>query len=138
MSREIDTSKGLGKVSKEDLEYLRDRGRLTPDQEREFLGGIQNTAPTAPNVSEMQNTGDINAEAPPAVESLRPDEDDEESVEVEPLTAPYSGYTNDLLEQEIKRRNINRPDDEQIAPDGTTKQDLVDALEEDDDINEGQ
>lgn len=36
MSKEVDTS-DLGSLSRDDLLYLRDRGRLTPAQEEEFL-----------------------------------------------------------------------------------------------------
>lgn len=57
--RQIDMSKGLENLSREDLLYLRDRGRLTPEQEAQYLSE-EDAAPTAPepNPPSTPTTGD--------------------------------------------------------------------------------
>jgi len=112
MSRKIDKS-DLSSLSQEDLEYLRDRGQLTPDQERELLGDSQPQAPEAPSLDDTPYTGDENTA--PSVQTndgsatLGPDD--------------YADASNDRLKEELKRRGLST---------SGNKQELIERLEEND------
>lgn len=109
MSRDIDTS-DLSVLSWEDLEYLRVRGRLTAEQEAEFLGA-EAEAPTAAPMETY--TGDENTL--PSVQTndgsptLGPDE--------------YEDSSNERLREELRRRGLST---------SGNKADLILRLEEDD------
>lgn len=96
MSRKVDTS-DLSQLSEEDLRYLQSRGRLTPEQEREYLGEQENKAPEAPSLEETPYTGDENTA--PSVQTndgsatLGPDD--------------YEDASNDRLKEELKRRGLS-------------------------------
>lgn len=109
MAREIDLSNGLDSLSEEDLAYLRDRGRLTPDQERELLGGIEPNPPEARPLSETPNTGDTGPEDEEQEDGLDPEE--------------YEDASNERLRQELRSRGLST---------SGNKQELIDRLESDD------
>lgn len=98
MAREIDLSKGLKALSKSDLEYLRDRSRLTPEQEQEYLGGDKPSAPESVPLSETPNTGDTGTDADDGVG------EDSEYVELEP--DEYEDADNDRLREELAYREL--------------------------------
>lgn len=138
MSRDIDTS-DLSALSKKDLEYLRDRGRLTPEQERELLGDSTPEPFTARSVADTPHTGDVNtnntnpnkASGDPAP---TPDEDDS-------LPDNYEDWKVSQLEKEIDARNAERGDGSDvglIAPASGRKNDLIAALAADDEANGGE
>jgi len=154
VSREIDTSKSL---SDDDKLYLAQRGQLSTDvmsvQEQRELLDPENAGPST---LQLANTGTVatmtveeleaaladkrkaHEETDPqklftnpgglagAAASSDSDEDDEEALE-----APYDQYTKGELSAELIRRNETRSDDDQLPISGT-KQELVDALDEDD------
>ena len=133
MSRDIDTS-DLSKLSKEDLVYLRDRGRLTPEQERELLGGINPEPPQGRSIADTPNTGDVD------VNNTNPDKrqgkPDSENTQVgasgEELPDSYEDWKVAQLEAEIDARNSEREDDDKISPASGRKDDLIAALAADD------
>lgn len=61
MSKVIDRS-DLSKLSKEDLEYLRERGQLSPSEEGQYLGDSVVTAPQGIPLEQRPNTGDVGPE----------------------------------------------------------------------------
>lgn len=112
MSRTVDTS-DLSALSDEDLEYLRDRGLLTPEQETEFLGEAepQNTepAPLGENVGDENTLGAVFTEVEGNGATLSPD--------------AYADASNDRLKEELRRRGLST---------SGNKQELIDRLEDDD------
>jgi len=96
MSRDIDTS-DLSALSKEDLEYLRVRGRLTPEQEEEYFGEEEPKAPEAPSLDDTPYTGDENT-----LPSVQTDDG-------EPTLSPedYEDSSNERLREELRRRGLS-------------------------------
>lgn len=97
MSRDIDTS-DLAALSQEDLEYLRVRGRLTPEQEAEFFGEEvepQNNKPAS--LDDVPYTGDENT-----VPSVQTDDGS-------PTLSPedYEDSSNERLREELRRRGLS-------------------------------
>lgn len=96
MSRDIDTS-DLGALSQEDLMYLRDRGRLTPEQEAEYLKDAPTGPPEAPSLDDTPYTGDENTVPSTVTDdgspTLGPDD--------------YEDASNDRLKEELRRRGLS-------------------------------
>lgn len=114
MARDIDLSEGLESLSQEDLEYLRDRGRLTPEQEREYFGGVYPNPPEDRSVEETPNTGDVDVNATnPAKRDGTPDSQAEE------LPDNYEDWTKAQLIAEAAARGI---------PTAGSKHDLISRL----------
>lgn len=134
MSRKVD-KRELRSLGKKDLEYLRDRGRLSPEEEVRYLGGSKASAPQAPPIDEVPNTGDVGANPPDGGKAAPTGAEAGDGEEVEPITENYDDYKVDELIGEVKRRNADREDDEKVRPESTKKQDIIDALEEDDEEN---
>lgn len=131
MSKQINTG-DLGSLSREDLEYLRDHGKLTPEQEKQYLGKIEVNAPTAPALDEQPNTGDVGANPPDGGSPTPAAGSTDNGGSSDNEGKPYSEWLKADLEDEITKRNSEREEDDQIVPDGDLKQDLIDALELDD------
>lgn len=114
MSRDIDMS-DLSALSKEDLEYLRVRGRLTPEQESEYFGDEAPEPPKGMSLDETPYTGDENTLASVQTEeegngaTLGPDD--------------YADASNDRLKEELRRRGLST---------SGNKDTLVERLEADD------
>lgn len=135
MAREIDLSKGLESLSKEDLVYLRDRGRLTPDQEKQYLGsntGSPVLPPTSlgdtPNVGDVGTVADdvnLGGQGTPLTESSRSTGNQSGNNDV------YADASKAELRAEIDQRNDGRDEDYRIAVSGTAEE-LADRLREDD------
>lgn len=114
MSRKVDRS-DLSALSGEDLEYLRARGQLTPDQEKELLGDAeQPKAPEAPSLEDTEYTGDENTA--PSVQTN----------DGSPTMTPddYADASNDRLKEELRRRGLST---------SGNKQELIDRLNASDD-----
>lgn len=133
MSRDIDTS-DLSKLSEADLKYLRDRGRLTPEQERELLGGINPEPPSGRSLEKTPHTGDVNVNRTnPTNRSGKPDPDTTKvGLSGEDLPENYEDWKVAQLEKEIEARNSEREEDSYIVPASGRKDDLIAALAEDD------
>lgn len=103
--RDIDVSKGLDSLSEADLIYLRDRGRLTPEQEVQYLGGIDTEPPASTPLSEVPNVGDVStAPEPPAPDGGSPEEDTEVRYETE--EDPYEDWSKPDLVTQAKARDL--------------------------------
>jgi hypothetical protein len=112
MSRDIDTS-DLSALSQEDLLYLQARGRLTPEQEQEFLGDVETSAPQAPSLDDTPYTGDENTA--PSVQT------DDGSPTLSP--DDYADASNERLKEELRRRRLST---------SGNKQELIERLEDND------
>lgn len=137
MARNIDMSKGLEALSEEDLKYLRDRGKLTPAQEKEFLGGIYNNpgANRSADLTDVPNAGDVSTAPEPGEsgEGEGEGEDGEDGEGTPQGDVPYNEQDRKDLYAEVVRRNSNRPEGERMSANGrTSKPDLIDLLEDDD------
>jgi hypothetical protein len=111
LSREIEGN--LEDLSTEDLEYMRARGQLTPEQERDLLGDSVPPTPTAPSLDDTPYVGDENT-APSVVtndggSTLGPDD--------------YEDASNDRLKEELRRRGLST---------SGNKAELIERLEEND------
>lgn len=104
MSMDVDLTKD--KLTREERIYLLTRGR-----EQELRNYDEQRAPAAENLA--------------TVEITLPDDEDE-------LPEEYSAWKTAELKSEIDGRNAERAPEDQIKPAGSTKADLVAALEQDD------
>lgn len=112
MSKKIDRS-DLSALSQEELIYLRDRGQLTPEQEREYLSDAPSGPPEAPSLDETPYVGDENTA--PAVRT---------DTGVATLAAEdYEDASNERLREELRRRGLST---------SGNKQELIDRLEAND------
>lgn len=137
MSREIDVSKGFESLSKSDLIYLRDRGRLTPEQEREYLGGVNADPPEGRSIDETPHTGDTDVNATnPSKRDGSPDNDPSRTSAPEELPENYEDWKVAQLEAEISERNTDRSEEYQIKPESGKKGALIAALAADDEAEE--
>lgn len=117
MSRDIDTS-DLSALSKEDLQYLNDRGRLTPEQVAEHLGDDVPGPPEGQSLDDIEYVGDENTVASVQTETgtptLSPDD--------------YEDSSNERLREELRRRRLST---------SGNKQELIERLEDNDAEAEG-
>lgn len=144
MSKTIDTG-DLAALDEEDLRYLHERGKISDGElakavgakEGDVVQAITSQGGVATPIEDVPNTGDANTmghtiESHEAkVERMRFEEG--VAADNEPFLKPeeYADAKKDLLLAEISRRNEGRDEDNQISLQGR-KEDLVAALEEDD------
>lgn len=122
MSRQIN----MDSLSKEDVRYLADRGRLTPSQEAQYRQELKDTTPPqAPNPLLQPTVGDVGTAEAALGGIVNPDTD----------VPPYHEWTKKDLVSEIDTRNEGRSEENQISNKGTIR-DLADRLEADDENNE--
>lgn len=137
MSKTIETT-NLDSLSKDELRYLRDRGRLNPQQERDLLG----EEPRARFVNDPPpNTGDVNSTGEkPVFNNLSDAPGDTSGVEAARQRAEaesrgtteevdYEEMSNDELRDELKARNLKT---------SGSKDELVARLEADDESEDGE
>lgn len=136
MSRTIDTS-DLSNLPTEDLRYLRDRGRLTPEQEREYLS--EEPRAQFEGAPKGEYRGDVNPTgAKPVFDSLSDAPGNTSGVEAARQRAEadargtteevdYEEMTNDELRDELRARNLKT---------GGGKEELVARLESDDESDD--
>lgn len=129
MSRKIDTSKGLDRLSKEDLLYLDARGQLTADQRRQFLGDATPEPPTPRALEEQPHTGDT-GRVDEQTERLSEDGRKSLGPEGSDRLGPddYEDATNAELRDELRARGL---------PTSGSKSELLERLEDDDEESEG-
>lgn len=145
MSKVIDRS-DLSQLSREDLEYLRARGQLSPSEEQTYLSDSVVTAPEGISLDQRVNTGDVGTELDDEVVARRaaaeraginlggtpakpgqpvntfgavPVEEDRLGPE------DYDDASKKELQAELRARNLPYPA-------SANKAELVDLLEEDD------
>jgi len=98
VSRKVDIS-DLSTLSDDDLEYVRVRGLLTPEQEVEYFGEEEPQNTEAASLDEVEYTGDENTLASVQTEeegngaTLGPDD--------------YADASNDRLKEELRRRGLS-------------------------------
>lgn len=112
MSRDIDTS-DLSALSKEDLQYLHDRGRLTPEEVAEHLGDDVAGPPEAPSLDDTPYVGDENTVASVQTENGSPTMGPDD----------YEDASNERLREELRRRGLST---------SGNKAELVERLEDND------
>lgn len=154
MSKTIDRS-DLSQLSSEELEYLRARGQLTPQEELQYLGDSTVSAPEGMPLEQRPNTGDVGPELDEEVVARRVEADRAGIVPGATPAAPgapvnvfgavpqasqedrlrtsedYDDASKKELRREIQLRQQEGRDIDS-PPGNATKQDLIDALEEDD------
>lgn len=145
MSKKIDLSKPL---SAEDEQYLRDRGRLADIARANgedptsaggpATGGVSGVSVGGAGLGSADNTaGAASVRAAAQREQQQADNADPDSPEAKIAAGEYDakGVTKDHLLAEINKRNEGREEADQIPTDGK-KDDLIAALEADDDTDE--
>lgn len=131
MSRDIDVSK-LDSLSSGDLKYLHDRNQITDEQLAEGLGrnvgevrrALASPSRTQADLEEEENLGDVGTVGDENLVGNRPPPPQESE------TLEISEMTKVQLQEEIDRRNEDRPEENRLSRSGT-KEELLERLQAD-------
>lgn len=129
MSKTIEKS---GRLSKEEAQYLSERGMLSAQEEAKYgiksnpLGG------TPPEATEfVGDVGSLDSSAPQGPTGA-PDPKEVAAAASSGATNTYEEMSGKDLLAEVKSRNSTREGDDKIKPESRSKEDLIAALEADD------